>query len=82
MFSRWHGQAFPPPKKEKQSFDGSPSVSVLNVSVSQVVHALAAPEKPASHAHWSLPAAATLFEGHARHALMLGHARHALMLVA
>jgi hypothetical protein len=62
---------------------------VLNVSLPQALHAVTAPEKPTSHAHWSLPMAATLFEGHERHALMLvdarvaenlllGHATHAL----
>jgi hypothetical protein len=45
--------------------------AVLNVSVPQGLHAFAGPEKPTSHAHWSLPVAATLFAGQEVHVLML-----------
>jgi len=45
--------------------------AVLNVSEAQAVHAFAGPEKPTSHAHWSLPVAATLFAGQDRQVLML-----------
>ena len=55
--------------------------SVLNVSVPQAVQALAAPEKPASQTHCSLPAAATLLAGHEIHALMLVEARAAEKLL-
>jgi hypothetical protein len=48
---------------------------VLKVSESQAVQALTDPEKPTSQTHWSLPIAATLFDGHERHALMLVDAR-------
>jgi hypothetical protein len=48
---------------------------VLNVSAAHAVHASAAPEKPTSHAHWSLPVAATLFAGQDRQVLMLVAAR-------
>jgi hypothetical protein len=44
---------------------------VLNVSLPQALHEPAAPTKPTSHAHCSLPVAATLFAGHERHALTL-----------
>jgi hypothetical protein len=45
--------------------------AVLNVSVPQALQAFAGPEKPTSHAHWSLPMAATLFAGQDRQVLML-----------
>jgi hypothetical protein len=45
--------------------------AVLNVSVPQPIHAFAAPEKPTSQAHWSLPVPATLFAGQERQVLML-----------
>ena len=54
---------------------------VLNVSVPQAVQALAAPEKPTSQAHWSLPVTETLFEGQERHVLMLVAARLAEKLL-
>jgi len=44
---------------------------VLNVSAAHAVHASAAPEKPTSHAHWSLPAPETLFAPQGKHVLML-----------
>ena len=44
---------------------------VLKVPFTQAAHAVAGPEKPTSHAHWSLPALDTLFAGQDRHALML-----------
>lgn len=49
--------------------------SVLNVALAHAMHALAGPEKPKSHAHWSLPVTETLFAGQERHVLMLVAAR-------
>ena len=49
--------------------------AILNVSLAHAIHAWEGPKKPASHAHLSLPANETLFEGQERHVLMLVAAR-------
>ena len=45
--------------------------SVLNLSETHAVQALGGPEKPASHAHCSLPDPAMLFAPHGKHVLLL-----------
>jgi hypothetical protein len=44
---------------------------VLNLSAAQAVQASGGPEKPASHAHWSLPDPAMLFDPQGTHVLLL-----------
>jgi hypothetical protein len=44
---------------------------VLNSSATHAVQAFGGPEKPASHAHWSLPDPAMLFAPQGKHVLLL-----------